>query len=125
EAARCFFDEIIQVEVKTKKGPALFSKDEHSRTQTTIQTLSKQPSIFVKDTGIVIVGNASESTIIGIGPVPAIKEALKRVNLKLSDIGLVEINEVFAPQYLSVKKELGLDRNITNTNGDLSNLFTS
>jgi acetyl-CoA acyltransferase 2 len=46
----------------------------------------------------------------GIGPCPAIRTALKRANLSLSDISLVEINEAFAAQYLSCEKELGLDR---------------
>ncbi|KAL1923306.1 uncharacterized protein VTP21DRAFT_8286 [Calcarisporiella thermophila] len=60
---------------------------------------------------------AVEPTIMGIGPVPAIREALKRAGLSLKDMGLVEVNEAFAAQYLAVEKELGLDRAITNTNG--------
>lgn len=55
--------------------------------------------------------------IMGIGPVPAIKGALNKAGLKLSDISLVEVNEAFAPQYLSVEKDLGLDPVKTNTNG--------
>ncbi|TPX35709.1 hypothetical protein SmJEL517_g01887 [Synchytrium microbalum] len=58
-----------------------------------------------------------EPTIMGIGPVPAIKEALRRAGLTLKDMSLVEVNEAFAVQYLAVEKELGLDRSITNTNG--------
>jgi acetyl-CoA acyltransferase 2 len=58
-----------------------------------------------------------EPTIMGIGPVPAIKMALKRAGLSLKDMSLVEVNEAFAVQYLAVEKELGLDRAITNTNG--------
>lgn len=53
----------------------------------------------------------------GIGPVPAIKGALKKAGLTLKDMELVEVNEAFAAQYLAVEKELGLDRSITNTNG--------
>ncbi|CAG8812938.1 9797_t:CDS:2, partial [Racocetra persica] len=60
DAARCFSDEITLVEVKTKKGSALFSRDEHPRLQTTIQTLFKLSSVFVKDTGIIMAGNASD-----------------------------------------------------------------
>ncbi|CAG8757643.1 33017_t:CDS:2, partial [Racocetra persica] len=133
DAARCFSDKITPVEVKTKKGFALFFRDEHPCSQTIIQILSKLPFVFVKDTGVVMVDNASgisddagaiivasedavkkhkivslacivsysvtgiEPTIMGIDPVPAIKEALKRANLKLSDIGLVEVNKAFAP----------------------------
>jgi acetyl-CoA C-acetyltransferase/acetyl-CoA acyltransferase 2 len=58
-----------------------------------------------------------DPTIMGIGPAPAIKSALERASLKLSDMDLVEVNEAFAPQYLAVEKELGLDRAKTNVNG--------
>ncbi|CAG8712947.1 18618_t:CDS:2, partial [Acaulospora morrowiae] len=46
--------------------------------------------------------------------------ALQKAKLKLSEIGLIEVNEAFAPQYLAVEKELGLDRAITNTNGAIA-----
>jgi acetyl-CoA acetyltransferase family protein len=55
--------------------------------------------------------------VMGIGPVPAIRKALEKANLKLEDIDLVEVNEAFACQYLAVEKELGLDRSKTNVNG--------
>jgi acetyl-CoA C-acetyltransferase/acetyl-CoA acyltransferase 2 len=58
-----------------------------------------------------------DPNIMGIGPAPAIKQALARAGLKLSDMDLVEVNEAFAPQYLAVEKELGLDRAKTNVNG--------
>ncbi len=58
-----------------------------------------------------------DPTIMGIGPAPAIKHALARAELSLSDMDLVEVNEAFAPQYLAVEKELGLDRNKTNVDG--------
>ena len=58
-----------------------------------------------------------DPTIMGIGPVPAIKQALKRANLTIEDMDIVEINEAFAAQYLAVEKELGLDRSKTNVNG--------
>jgi len=58
-----------------------------------------------------------DPSIMGIGPAPAIKNALARAELKLSDMDLVEVNEAFAPQYLAVEKELGLDRSKTNVNG--------
>ncbi len=58
-----------------------------------------------------------DPTIMGIGPVPAIKQALKRANLSIDDIDLFEINEAFAAQYLAVEKELNLDRSIVNVNG--------
>lgn len=58
-----------------------------------------------------------DPNIMGIGPAPAIQHALQRADLKLSDMDLVEVNEAFAPQYLAVEKELGLDRSKTNVNG--------
>ena len=58
-----------------------------------------------------------DPTIMGIGPVPAIKQALKKADLTLADMDLVEVNEAFAAQYLAVEKELGLDREKTNVNG--------
>lgn len=58
-----------------------------------------------------------EPEIMGIGPVPATRDALQRAGLKLSDMDLIEVNEAFAAQYLAVEQELGLDRNRTNVNG--------
>ncbi|HWK22118.1 MAG TPA: acetyl-CoA C-acetyltransferase [Ureibacillus sp.] len=58
-----------------------------------------------------------DPTIMGIGPVPAIKQALQRANLTIDDMDLIEVNEAFAAQYLAVEKELGLNRKITNVNG--------
>ncbi len=55
--------------------------------------------------------------IMGIGPVPASRKALQAAGLELRQIDLVEVNEAFAGQYLSVEKELGLDRERTNVNG--------
>jgi len=58
-----------------------------------------------------------EPEIMGIGPVPATRQALERSGLKLADIDLIEVNEAFAAQYLAVEKELDLDRSRTNVNG--------
>ena len=55
--------------------------------------------------------------LMGIGPVPASRKALQAAGLELRQIDLVEVNEAFAGQYLSVEKELGLDRERTNVNG--------
>lgn len=56
-------------------------------------------------------------SIMGLSPVPAIKNLLSRSGLKLEDFELIEINEAFAAQYLAVEQELGLNREITNVNG--------
>lgn len=58
-----------------------------------------------------------EPSLMGIGPAPAIRNALTRAELKQSDVDLFEVNEAFAPQYLAVEKELGLPRDRTNVNG--------
>ena len=79
---------------------------------------------FVQDNGlkpiarIVSWGVAGvDPTVMGIGPVPAIKQALERANLSIEDLDVVEVNEAFAAQYLAVEKALGLDREKTNVNG--------
>jgi acetyl-CoA acetyltransferase family protein len=55
--------------------------------------------------------------IMGIGPVPATKIALKKSGMKLEEIDLIEINEAFAGQILAVIKELGIDSEKLNVNG--------
>ncbi|HOT45566.1 MAG TPA: acetyl-CoA C-acetyltransferase [Spirochaetota bacterium] len=67
-----------------------------------------------------IAGNAiagCEPHLMGYGPVPAVQKLLKKTGKKLDDIGLIECNEAFAAQYLSVERGLGLDRSIVNVNG--------
>ncbi|KAJ3291279.1 3-ketoacyl-CoA thiolase, mitochondrial [Rhizoclosmatium sp. JEL0117] len=148
-----FKAEIVPIELKSKKGVESFEVDEHPRPQTTIESLKKLSSVFIKETGTVTAGNASgisdgaaslviasedavkkynlkplsqilswqfvgcDPSIMGIGPVPAIQGALKRAGLGLKDMSLVEVNEAFASQFLAVEKELGLNREITNSNG--------
>ena len=53
----------------------------------------------------------------GIGPVPAVKNALESANWVLEDLDLIEANEAFAAQSLAVSKELNLDMDIVNVNG--------
>jgi acetyl-CoA acetyltransferase family protein len=147
-----FAEEIVPVEIKTRKGTVLFDQDDHLRPETTLEGLAKLRPAFSKD-GFVTAGNASgivdgaaalviagedyvrsknikpmgrivswayagvEPEIMGIGPVPATRQALDKAGLKLSDIDLIEVNEAFAAQYLAVEQELGLDRERTNVNG--------
>jgi acetyl-CoA acetyltransferase family protein len=58
-----------------------------------------------------------DPTIMGIGPAPAIRQALARSGLTLAQMDRIEVNEAFAAQYLAVEKELGLDRARTNVEG--------
>ncbi len=151
EAGR-FDEEIAPIELKGKKGPVLFAKDEHPRPDTTLESLRKLPKVFKKD-GVIHAGAASgicdgagalvvasreyadrrglrplarivnwghagvDPTIMGIGPVPAVRNALARAGAKLSEFDLFEVNEAFSPQVLAVLKELGLPRDRTNVDG--------
>lgn len=56
-------------------------------------------------------------SIMGIGPAPATRKALKKASLTLEDIGLIELNEAFAAQAIAVIKELHLDEKKVNVNG--------
>ena len=55
--------------------------------------------------------------IMGVGPVPATREALKKAGLEMKDIDLIEANEAFAAQSLAVARELGFDMDKVNVNG--------
>ncbi|AXH99539.1 thiolase family protein [Sporosarcina sp. PTS2304] len=55
--------------------------------------------------------------IMGIGPVTSTKKALEQCGLTMKDIGLIELNEAFSAQALSVIKELNIDMDIVNVNG--------
>ena len=154
-----FKDEIVPIEIKTRKGVTVFDTDEHPR-QTSLEKLAKLRPAFIKD-GTVTAGNASgindgasmiivaseeavkkynlkpiaeiigcgqggvDPLVMGLGPTPAILNALKDADLTLQDMNLIELNEAFASQSLGVVHELiektGIDRKalmeITNVNG--------
>ena len=147
-----FKDEVVPVELKSRKGVELFAQDDHMRPDSTMEGLAKLPAAFSKN-GCVTAGNASgivdggaalllasadgvkkhgltplarlthwasvgvEPTLMGMGPAPATRLVLDKAKLALKDIDLIEVNEAFAAQYLSVEKELGLDRDRVNVNG--------
>ncbi len=58
-----------------------------------------------------------EPSLMGLGPIEAIRQALKKVNWNLNEIDLFEINEAFAAQAIAVISELGIDENKVNVNG--------
>ncbi|EJL40344.1 acetyl-CoA C-acetyltransferase [Brevibacillus agri] len=84
-----------------------------------IMTREKAEELGVKPLAR-IVANASagvDPSIMGYGPVPATKRVLEKAGLSLSDMDLIEANEAFAVQSLSVGKALGIDREKLNVNG--------
>ncbi len=78
-----------------------------------VQQFGLQPIARIVSMGIAGVDPA----IMGMGPVPASQKALQRAGLKVTDLGLVELNEAFASQSLACMKELDLDSNKVNVNG--------
>ena len=58
-----------------------------------------------------------EPSLMGLGPIDAVKLALKKANWKIEDVDLFEINEAFAAQCIAVIKELNIDENKVNVNG--------
>ena len=147
-----FKDQILPVELKTRKGSTFFERDEHPRADVTAEGLAKLRAVFKKD-GSVTAGNASgindgaaavvlmekeaaakaglkpmarlvayglagvDPKIMGIGPVPAVQNALKRAGLSIGDMDVIESNEAFAVQALAVSCDLKLDPKKTNPNG--------
>ncbi len=147
-----FQEQIMPVELKTRKGSTLFDTDEHVRFDCTLTDMAKLKPAFKKD-GTVSAGNASglndaaaamlmmdrevaeekgikplaklvdysvvgvDPEIMGIGPVPAIKEILDRHDLSVNDIDVYEVNEAFAAQALAVTQQLDLPRDRVNPNG--------
>lgn len=78
----------------------------------------------IEQTGIRPLARIVDTTVVGVdpdymgdGPVPAIRNLLKRNGLNLADIDLIEVNEAFAAQYLACERALGLNRELTNVNG--------
>lgn len=156
EAARkkgLFNDEIIQVELKGKKGESIIiDKDENPRDGVTPEALAKLPPAF-KEGGTVHAGNSSgltdgaaavvlmslekakalgvkplayisnyalagvHPTVMGLGPVPALRSLEKRANISIHDIELIELGEAFAAQVLACNQELNLDFKKVNVNG--------
>ncbi len=60
---------------------------------------------------------ACHPSVMGLSPIPAVKNLLKNSGLKMNDFELIEMNEAFAAQYIGCEQELGLNRDITNVNG--------
>lgn len=81
-AAGAFKDEIVPIEIKTRKGTVTLAHDEHPKPKTTMETLTKLPSVFIKGTGTVTAGNASGISDGGAANVVVSEDAVKKYNLK-------------------------------------------
>lgn len=75
--------------------------------------LGLKPLARIKATGM----GACHPTVMGLSPVPAVKNLMEKSGLGVADFDLVEVNEAFAAQYIGCENELGLNREITNVNG--------
>ena len=75
--------------------------------------LNLRPLAKIRAVGL----GACHPSVMGLSPVPAVKDLLRRSGLKIADFELVEVNEAFAAQYIACERELGLKREITNVNG--------
>ncbi|MGZ2369105.1 acetyl-CoA C-acetyltransferase [Ancylomarina sp. YFZ004] len=142
-----FKNEIVPVEIKTRKETIIFDADEFINRRTSAEKLAGLRPAFKKD-GTVTAGNASgindgaafvlvaseeavkehnltplaeivatgqggvDPAIMGMGPVPAIANALKKANMKLTDMEVLELNEAFAAQSLGVVKQLCEDHGV-------------
>lgn len=152
QAAGKFDAEIVPVEIKGRKGPELFARDEHNRPETSAESLAKLKPAFRKD-GTITAGNAPglntgaaamivaerafaeanglkpmarlvsygiaavEPGFFGIGPVPAVRQALARAGWQVGDVDRVEINEAFAAIAIACTRELGLPPEVVNVEG--------
>ena len=143
-----FKDEIVPIEVKTRKSTVVVDTDEYPNRKTTLDILNGLRPAFKND-GSVTAGNASgindgasililaseeavekynlnpiaelvsvgqggvDPQVMGLGPVPAISDALNRAKMKLTDMELLELNEAFAVQSLGVMEELKEIHNVS------------
>ncbi len=84
-----------------------------------IASESKAKELGLKPMARIVASAAAgvEPRTMGLGPVPAVRKALTRAKLKIEDIGLIELNEAFAVQALTVMQEAGFRHEITNVNG--------
>jgi len=151
EAGR-FDEQILPLEVKKGRDVVVFDKDEHIRSDVTVESLSGLRPAFKND-GSVTPGNASgindgaaalvlmdaaaadkaalkplarlvgyaqaavEPSEMGIGPVPAVQQLLKKTGLSVSDMDVIESNEAFAAQACAVATDLDFPAAKTNPNG--------
>jgi 3-oxoadipyl-CoA thiolase len=138
-----FTNELVPVQLP---DGSTFAKDEYPRAGTTLESVAKLKPAFKKD-GTVTAASSSgindgaaalvvtrdakkpiarivatavagvDPSCMGLGPIPATKQALKRAGLTIDQIGLVELNEAFAAQAIACIRELKLDADKVNIYG--------
>jgi acetyl-CoA C-acetyltransferase len=142
-----FKDQIVPVELKSRKGTVLFDTDEHVRRDATAESMAALRAVFKKD-GTVTAGNDGAGALVlmeaataqakglkplgrivsyghagvdpevmGLGPIHAVPQALERAGLTVDDLDVIESNEAFAAQACAVSQELGLSADKVNPNG--------
>src|SRR5918911_1110620 len=147
-----FREQIVPVELKSKKGVEQFTRDEHVRADASMENMAKLKPVFKKD-GSVTAANASgindaaaavvlmeaksaqklgakpmarlvayahagvEPQVMGLGPIPAVRRVFEKAGLKPGDMDVIESNEAFAVQAMSVTRDLDLDPAKVNPNG--------
>lgn len=152
QAAGLFDAEIVPLEAPGRKGPTVFSRDEHNRPETSAESLAKLKPAFRKD-GTITAGNAPglnsgaaamlvaergwaernglkpmarlvsyglgavEPGLFGLGPIPAVRQALARAGWSVTEVDRVEINEAFAAIALACLRELGFAEDVVNAEG--------
>jgi acetyl-CoA C-acetyltransferase len=143
-----FKEEIVPVEIVTRKATITFAEDEFVNRATSLEKLAALKPAF-KQNGTVTAGNASgindgaafvliasekavkeygltpmaeivatgqggvEPSVMGLGPIEAVKNALNKTDLKLTEMEVLELNEAFAAQALGVQKQLSEQHNVT------------
>lgn len=146
-----FAEEIVPVDIRSRKESVVFDTDEHPR-DTSLEKLSKLHPLFKAD-GVVTAGNASgvndagaalvvmsrtkaketgiapiarivdyasegvDPKYMGMGPVASTRKLLEKTGMRISDFGLVELNEAFAAQTIACIRELGINPELCNVNG--------
>ncbi len=146
-----FADQIVPVEIRSRRETALFEVDEHPK-ETSAEALAGLRPAFQKG-GTVTAGNASgindgaaalvlaradaargaglrprarvlgyghsgvSPEVMGLGPIPAVRQLLERTGLAVDDFDVIESNEAFAAQALAVSRALGFDPDRVNPNG--------
>ncbi|WP_339668619.1 beta-ketothiolase BktB [Dasania marina] len=147
-----FTEQILPIEISSRKGTIVFDQDEHIRPDTTVEKLATLRPAFDKQ-GTVTAANSSgindgaaavvlmaknvaeakgltplatlvgyavaavDPSIMGVGPVLAVRKLMAKTGISIEDVDIWEANEAFAAQALAVTKELGLDPAKVNPNG--------